>query len=153
LRLAWYAEELAKRKLGPRTNDVFSVHAKIDVPLRQHANAEFTWTPQGSRALISIVYLMLTDGYEVTFTSPDGASFSGSEVAKPDMMDPDLGYSPRPESADQVEFRHGTWLITSAGRGGLARACAEQQEKTVAESHERYVKSFEKDKGPSGKQT
>ncbi|MFT7649526.1 MAG: hypothetical protein ACI8Y4_004287 [Candidatus Poriferisodalaceae bacterium] len=50
----------------------------------------------------------------------------------------------------KLTYRSGS-TPTPSSRGH--RASAEQEEKTVAESHERYVKSFEKDKGPSGKQT
>ena len=93
-------------------SEVFTVHARIDEPPREHAKTEFTRTARTSRSLIAVVASLLRDGYEVTITAPDGASFSGSEIATLEMMDPDHGYSPRPEFAERVEFRHGTWLLT-----------------------------------------
>ena len=52
----------------------------------------------------------MQDGYEVTVTAPDGARIPGELIPPLSMMDPDLGYSPRPEDAPRLEFRHGTWL-------------------------------------------
>ena len=95
---------------GPSGDDVFEIRARIDEPPRPHAKSEFVRTARGGRALRSSVASLIQDGDEVTVTAPDGARIPGELIPPLSMMDPDLGYSPRPEDAPRLEFRHGTWL-------------------------------------------
>ena len=105
------------RRLDAMAAETFEVHARTDVLPRPLAQSEFVRQVRGGRAMRSVVAGLLADGYEVIVTAPDGTAFPGAAVPPLGMMDADLGYSPRPEFADRMEFRHGTWLLRPHDHG------------------------------------